>query len=120
MGAFGQIFLKKGLPVGGIPAGSSLFGTFLNILTAMADPMVLAGLGVYVASTFVWLMVLSKLRLSVAYPLISLSYPLVVVLSAVILGEKPVWLYAAAGLLFISGGVSLIGLGLGRAGKEQG
>jgi drug/metabolite transporter (DMT)-like permease len=54
----------------------------------------------------------------VAYPLISMSYPLVVVLSATILHEQVKWVLVIAGLAFISAGVSFIGLGLGRGGEE--
>ncbi len=61
---------------------------------------------------------ISRVRLSVAYPLISMSYFLVVILSAVILHEKVNWKMAITGLAFISAGVSFIGLGLGRSGGE--
>ncbi len=81
----------------------------------MLQPWILGGLALYVISTFFWMMIISRVRLSVAYPLISMSYPVVVVLSAVILHEQVYWRFAAAGLVFISLGVSFIGLGLGRA-----
>lgn len=118
LGAFGQVFLKMGLPPGSIAGGHGLVGTLVGILTAMANVKVIAGLGLYVISTFFWLMAVSRVRLSVAYPLISMSYPLVVVLSATILKEHVNWLFAVAGLAFISAGVSFIGLGLGRGGEE--
>ena len=119
LGSFGQVFLKLGLGKGGIPGGSTAIATVLNIVLAMLEPRVLAGLTLYVISTFFWMMVLSRVRLSVAYPLISMSYFLVVVLSAVVLHERVNWLLAIVGLVFISGGVSFIGLGLGRP-KEAG
>ncbi len=117
LGAFGQIYLKMGLGEHGIAPGNGLLQTIVHIAAAMVTPKVFAGLALYVFSTFFWLTAISRVRLSVAYPLISLSYPLVVVLSATILGEQVRWLYAIAGLAFISAGVSFIGLGLGR-GKE--
>ena len=118
LGAFGQIFLKMGLPPGSIAGGQGLVDTVIGILVAMTNPKVILGLSLYGISTFFWLMAVSRVRLSVAYPLISMSYPLVVVLSATILHEQVRWLYAIAGLAFISAGVSFIGLGLGRGGKE--
>lgn len=117
LGAFGQVCLKMGLGEHGIAPGNGLLQTIVHIAAAMITPKVFAGLALYVFSTFFWLTAISRVRLSVAYPLISLSYPLVVVLSATILGEQVRWLYAIAGLAFISAGVSFIGLGLGR-GKE--
>ncbi len=114
LGGFGQVFLKKGLGPNGIAGGHTIFQTVFHILAAMIQPQVMTGLLLYVVSTFFWLMILSRVRLSVAYPLISLSYPLVVVLSATILGEHIQWIFAIAGLAFISVGVSFIGFGLGK------
>ena len=118
LGGFGQVFLKMGLPPGSIAGGNGLVETVLGILKAMLNGKVIVGLSLYVISTFFWLMVVSRVRLSVAYPLISLSYPLVVILSAVILHEQIRWVMAVAGLAFIIAGVSFIGLGLGRSGEE--
>lgn len=118
LGGFGQVFLKMGLPPGSIAGGHGLIGTFVSILKAMTDAHVLGGLALYTVSTLFWLMAVSRVRLSVAYPLISMSYPLVVVLSATILHEHIKWVMAIAGLAFITAGVSFIGLGLGKSGKE--
>ena len=120
LGAFGQIFLKMGLGTSGIASGHGLVETVAHIARAMLAPKVILGLALYVISTFFWLTAISRVRLSVAYPLISMSYPLVVVLSATILGEQVRWVYAIAGLAFISAGVSFIGLGLGRSGETDG
>jgi len=112
--------LKWGLPPGSIAGGDGFLATVLGVLEAMTNPKVVAGLSFYVISTFFWLMAVSRVRLSVAYPLISMSYPLVVILSATILHEQVRWVLAIAGLAFISAGVSFIGLGLGKGVKEGG
>ncbi|MHB9037274.1 MAG: DMT family transporter [Armatimonadota bacterium] len=114
LGSFGQVFLKQGLSGKTLAAGS-MMQTFINILHAMAAPYVLLGLGLYVVSTFFWMFVLSKVRLSVAYPLISMSYLLVVILSAWCLHEHVNWILAGVGLVLISIGVSFIGVGLGQS-----
>ena len=119
LGGFGQVFLKWGLPPGSI-GGHGLVATLIGVLTAMGNVKVIAGLAFYVISTFFWLMAVSRVRLSVAYPLISMSYPLVVVLSATMLHEQIRWVLAIAGLAFITAGVSFIGLGLGKSVKEAG
>ncbi len=117
LGSFGQIFLKLGLGAKKLAAGS-VMQTFVNILHAMAAPYVLLGLGLYVVSTLFWIVVLSKVRLSVAYPLISMSYILVVILSGCMLHEQVNWIYGGIGLALISIGVSFIGVGLGQS-KEK-
>lgn len=115
LGSFGQIFLKMGLAGQQIPITSSPVETITNIIIFIIRPYVLAGLALYVVSTFTWLLLISRVRLSVAYPMISISYVMVMLLSVLILREAVVWPYALAGLVCIGTGVSFIGLGLGQA-----
>lgn len=120
LGSFGQVFIKRGLQGGDLAKHSaSALATLLSILRAMTNPYVIAGLALYVLSVFTWLLLLSKVRLSVAYPMISISYPAVVVLSAIVLREHVDWFLAAGGLLLISAGVTFIGVGMGQAGGRQ-
>lgn len=114
LGAFGQVFLKMGLGSEGIASSHGLVETVIHVAEAMLRPKILLGISLYVLSTFFWLTAVSRVRLSVAYPMISMSYPLVVVLSAIILHEQVRWPYAVVGLFFITTGVSFIGFGLGR------
>ena len=115
LGSAGQICFKIGLGSGKIPIDPSPFVTFLSVAKVMMRPWVMAGLMLYVVSTFTYLLALSRVRLSVAYPLISMGYVIVVVLSSVILKEPVDWKYAIAGLVCISLGVSFIGLGMGQS-----
>ena len=108
--SFGQILIKLGLGDEGIPVGSSPLHTILNILKAVFRPKTLAGFSFYVVGTLIWLYVLSRVSLSIAFPLFSMSYFLVVILSATILKERVAWRYAIIGLVLISIGVSCIGL----------
>lgn len=110
--SFGQVCIKKGLGGRELLAGSPL-KTLVNILRVIFSPITLLGLALYVGATLIWLLVLSKVPLSVAYPMLSMSYFLVVILSATVLHEKVNWRLAILGLVLISGGVSLIGLGMG-------
>lgn len=120
LGSFGQICLKDGLRGGDLARHStSILATLVSIVHAMLNPYVLLGLGLYVLSVFTWLLLLSKVRLSVAYPMISISYLFVVALSAIILHEHVNWPYAIGGLMLISTGVTFIGIGLGQAGARQ-
>lgn len=108
--SFGQVMIKLGLGDKGIPTGPNPVRTILNILAAIFRPKTLIGFSFYVIGTFFWLFVLSRVPLSIAFPLFSMSYFLVVILSATILKERVAWRYAIIGLLLISVGVSFIGL----------
>ncbi|MCL6518963.1 MAG: hypothetical protein K6T99_03970 [Armatimonadetes bacterium] len=112
LAATGQIVLKIGTSkLGGLikPNHSILEAAFCAI-RAMFTPYIFAGLMIYAFSAITWIIILSRVDLSFAYPMISLSYVLVVILSALILSEK-IPLIAVPGLLLICIGVSLIGIG---------
>ena len=97
----GQISIKNGLnQIGAINTMS-----FLRFLIrSFTSYWVLIGLALYVISTITWLMLLSRVNLSFAYPLISISYILILIFSAVFLHES-------IGILKILG-VVLICLGI--------
>lgn len=111
--AIAQVLQKLGLGSVNLIA-DSMPGTLINIICAMFRPKVLVGLFLYVISAFLWILVLSKVRLSVAYPMLSISYFLVVILAGTVLKERVNWKLAGLGLFFISAGVSFIGFGLGQ------
>ena len=109
----GQIVLKVGTSKLGtlLKPGQPIIDIVKGAIKAMfTSPYILGGMAIYAFSAIFWIIILSRVRLSFAYPMISLSYVLVVVLSAVLLHEK-VPLVTVAGLLLICGGVSLIGFG---------
>ena len=114
LGSFGQICLKMGLKEHGLQISGSFFHTIMNVIAAMMTPWVFLGLCVYVLSTFTWLLLISRVRLSVAYPMISMSYVIVMLLSVLILHETVHVMFAVAGLVCIGTGVSFIGLGMGQ------
>ena len=101
----GQSLMKAGL--GGIDGADSA----LSVLASAAGRQVVwAGLIAYALSSALWLVVLSRVELSVAYPLGSLSYVIVVFVSLA-LGEvvSPLrWL-----------GVALIMLGVWAIGSAS-
>ena len=83
LGVVGQLSLKKG--VGSIVgAGDPL--AFLS--GALVSPFIWLGFGAYAISSLIWLVVLSKVDLSYAYPMVALGYVLVVMASAVLLREQ--------------------------------
>lgn len=68
-----QFMLKAG-SVRLTQAGGADAGWVGRLGAGAVDPFVLGGLGLYVGSFVIWLAVLSRLPVSVAYPLLSLGY----------------------------------------------
>lgn len=85
-------------------------------------PGLLFGLGTYLffgIRGFVWAIIVKRLKLSVAYPVMSLSFPLVLLVSFLIFGER-VSIYNIFGAFTVVAGVLLISLGEIRLAKEEG
>jgi drug/metabolite transporter (DMT)-like permease len=104
-----QILLKLGMvKVGKVESMSSAPSM---LFTAFMNPMVLGGLAVFGVSALSWLIVLSRVKLSIAYPMVSLGYVATVFLSWRVLDEpvKPITI-AGCGVVII--GVFLISRGL--------
>ncbi len=74
LNAAAQLALKQGMRHIGsfsFSRGGELAGA---ALAAATNPFVLAGLGCYLISVVVWLLVLSRVEVSFAYPLLSIGY----------------------------------------------
>lgn len=99
-----QIAMKHGMTA---PAANADVGT--TYMQALTSPMVWLGLALYGASAVLWLWVLSRLDVSVAYPLVSLGFVLTLALGVLWLGEPFSWL-RVAGCTLIVAGVSLLAL----------
>lgn len=106
----GQILLKIGMNrIGSITLNSigAIGHLFLGIVKS---PIVLIGLFMYVISAAIWLIVISAVDLSFAYPFIGLTYVLILIVSKFILKESvnPIrWIGAAIitiGVVVISRG----------------
>ena len=94
LAAIGQLILKIGMnKLGEV----NLIKTFLN-------PTVILGLFFYGASLILWLMVLSKEKLSFVYPLVAFSYVVTVFMSKIILKEP------VPNLRWVGLGVIIIGI----------
>lgn len=109
LAALGQLLLKLGMiKVGRV---SSLASAPSMILKALLNPIVLSGLAIFAVSALSWLVVLSRVRLSIAYPMVSLGYVAVVFFSWFIFEEsvKPITI---VGCLTIAVGVFLISRGM--------
>jgi drug/metabolite transporter (DMT)-like permease len=94
----GQIFFKKGVLITGeITLKGSVIGELLKLVF---NPFVFSGLVLYIISTIVWLIALSKTTLSYVYPFAALIFVLVM-LSARIVFLEPVPPLRYFGILLI-------------------
>ena len=116
LGTAGQILIKSGLNNSGHPQVGLAAVTMAirSIFTAR----IFLGFVAYGISSILWLMILRRVDLSWAYPMISMSYIFVVILSWLILHEQPNWSITIPGLVLIIAGVSLIGTGMGGSGGK--
>jgi len=100
----GQLLMKQGM---------NQFGAFpitqlhLKIIPMFLNPWVFAGLSAFGISSIFWLVILSRLNLSLVYPMVSLAYVLVA-LAAVFIFKENVSLIRWVGILIICFGVFLI------------
>jgi len=108
-----QLCMKAGVRAGVALSTASVRGVLRYVVATVARPPVFVGIGLYLLAALAWLPLISRVRLHIAYPMVSLSYVVVVVLSAWVLREQVRWRLALPGLLLIGVGVSLIGLGAG-------
>ena len=102
----GQLFLKQGMARVGPLEAQSLLGVATLAWRVFSTPLVILGLVCYGVGTLVWLVVLSRLDLSFAYPMLALSYVLVPLMAQVCLGEKiPIARWAGIGIIVIGVGI---------------
>jgi multidrug transporter EmrE-like cation transporter len=103
LGAGGQVVMKMGTSQVST-AGLSFLSLLLKYFTNMH---ILTGLLLYTLSAVVWIFAISKVQLSIAYPMVASGYVLVVLLSYLLLHE-PVSSLRVLGLLTIVAGVIII------------
>ncbi|MEK6645781.1 MAG: EamA family transporter [Candidatus Firestonebacteria bacterium] len=108
LGISGQLCLKQGmLQVGRFNSDPSQAIPLL--IKAFQTPLVFLGFLSYAISSLAWLIVLSRVELSFAYPLVSIGYVIVVLLSSILFNEH-VTFTRLAGTFVIAIGVYLISI----------
>ena len=80
----GELMLKSAMNQIGTFSFSNLIPSLGRILT---HPRIWAGFGFFILGAFWWLSVLSRVNLSWAYPMLAIGYIVILIFSAVILGE---------------------------------
>jgi drug/metabolite transporter (DMT)-like permease len=85
-GVAGQLALKMGVTRVGAAAVESA-GPIATLTTAFRSPLVWLGLALYGLGALAWILVLTRLDLSLAYPFLALNFVLIAVVSRLLLGE---------------------------------
>lgn len=107
LSSIAQITLKLGMSqpsVLQVMGQSALIPLFKTISTNI---YVITGLALYFSSAAVWLFVLAKVDVSIAYPFVGIGFIITMLLAYVINGE-PLTLMKVAGTIMITAGILLI------------
>src|SRR5947207_2615325 len=108
----GQFTLKAAMNRAVSKAQSS--GAVHTLARAGREPLLWGGLALFGISALFWLVVLSKVDLSFAYPFVGLSYIIIVLVARVILHEHVPSL-RWVGVALVALGIAVVGLSFRRA-----
>ena len=85
-GVAGQLSIKVGVTRADTAAVVAA-GPASTLITAFRSPLVWLGLALYGLGALAWILVLTRLDLSLAYPFLALNFVLIAVVSRLFLGE---------------------------------
>jgi drug/metabolite transporter (DMT)-like permease len=104
-----QICLKLGMSSPGIQKAIATSGPAI-VYAVLTSPAVLGGLALYGLGAVVWLSVLARIDVSLAYPFISMGFVITAALAVFFLGE-PVSRGMVFGTLLICAGIMILARG---------
>jgi multidrug transporter EmrE-like cation transporter len=104
----GQLLIKwQAMQAGSLPASWPARASFM--MNLLLNPWIILGLLSAVVAACAWMLAMTRLPISIAYPMMSLTYPLVIVISWWLLGETlSPWRGVGVGLILI--GIAMLGL----------
>ncbi|MBI3370554.1 MAG: EamA family transporter [Betaproteobacteria bacterium] len=105
LGTCAQLLLKAGANVIG-PVALDSDAIFAATLRFALEPRILAGTGCYAVSLVVWILGLTRMEVSVAYPMLSIGFALNAALAWWLLGE------AVTPMRMLGIGVIIVGVAL--------
>jgi multidrug transporter EmrE-like cation transporter len=107
LSALAQMVMKIGMSASQVQTVLA-HGSYTEIIsTIVLNLYVILGLGMYIAGAGLWLLVLSRADLSLAYPFVGLGFILTMLLGWAVLQES-IGLSRLLGTLFVTVGVVLI------------
>ena len=101
-----QVLMKKGI-VGGDAVSWSLQHLVSFVVQNASSPLVLAGVALYALNFFLWIVILTRIDLSLAVPLGSTTYALIPLASVIFLHEK-ISALGIAGILCVIIGILIL------------
>jgi multidrug transporter EmrE-like cation transporter len=109
----GQVTLKSAMNHIGRIGTTEVRAVGATVSRAAREPRLWVGLTLFGVSSIFWMVVLSRVPLSVAYPFVGISYVVIVLLSRFLLHERvPVLRWV--GVLVVATGIAIIGLSFRR------
>ncbi|MEM8512400.1 multidrug transporter EmrE-like cation transporter [Massilia sp. MP_M2] len=104
--ALAQIALKQGMSSSTVAVALEQGST--SAITAIAtNPYVISGLSLYAVGAVLWLFVLARVEVSIAYPFVAFGFIVTMALAIVLLGE-PLQPLRVVGTLLVMAGAVLI------------
>ena len=107
VGTSGQLTLKIGMGQVGRIGDVAIARLPALVAQVALNPLVVVGLGLYVLGAVVWLVVLSRIPLSLAQPVLALMYVLTPIMAWLLLGES-LPITRCLGIATIVAGVALV------------
>lgn len=104
--ALAQVLMKKGI-VGEAVASWNIQDLFSFLAQNAVSPLVIAGIILYALNFFIWIIILTKIDLSLAVPLGSTTYALIPFSAVVFLHEK-ISILGIAGILCVILGILIL------------
>ena len=106
LNASAQLFIKRGMTTIGMISinVSSLLSLVLNAATNIP---ILLGMASYAVSILLWMVVLSRVNVSLAYPFLSIGYVFTVVFAFAFFNE-PLTIQKLAGIVVICAGIVIL------------
>jgi len=104
--ALAQILMKKGI-VGDAVTSWNLHDLILFVAQNAVSPLVIAGIVLYALNFFLWIIILTKIDLSLAVPLGSTTYALIPFAAVIFLHEK-ISMMGIAGILCVILGILVL------------
>jgi multidrug transporter EmrE-like cation transporter len=107
MTSVGQILLKGGMSAPSVTRSLEDGLRLSSALVILLNPLVAIGLALYFLAAGVWLLVLARIEVSLAYPFVGLGFIVTMVLGWAVFDDT-MSVARVGGTLMIAGGVALL------------
>jgi len=108
--AAAQLVLKKGMTGVAATSGHGLLDKLHAVMNVLLNPWIIGGFALYGLGALVWLLVLARVDVSLAYPFVALGFVVTAALGYLLLGE-PMTTAKIAGIALVTAGVVVLARG---------